>query len=117
MASGVKRGEIWTVAGGADYAAKPRPAVVLQDDAFDATASITICPFTTHAIDAPLMRLPIEPSERNGLRTISHLMIDKTTTVSKRKLEACVGRLSDEEIIRVNRALVVFLGLAGPGTR
>jgi mRNA interferase MazF len=117
VASGVKRGEVWTVAGGPDYAGKPRPAVIFQDDAFDATASITICPFTTHARDAPLMRLPIEPSERNGLRAASHLMIDKITTVSKKKLESRVGRLSDEDVVRVNRAVVVFLGLAGPGAK
>lgn len=110
----MKRGEIWIVAGGSDYAGKPRPAVILQDDAFDATASITICPFTTHAVDAPLIRLPIQPSDRNGLRSASHVMIDKITTVSKKKLESRVGRLSKEDIVRVNRAVVVFLGLAGP---
>jgi mRNA interferase MazF len=113
----VKRGDVWTVAGGPDYAGKPRPAVILQDDAFDATASITICPFTTHLIDAPLMRLPTEPSEQNGLRAASQLMIDKITTVSKGKLERRVGRLSDEDIVRLNRAVLVFLGLAGPGSK
>jgi len=113
----VKRGDVWTVAGGPDYAGKPRPAVVLQDDAFDATASITICPFTTHSIDAPLVRLPIEPSERNGLRAASQLMIDKITTVSKGKLARRVGRLSDQDIVRVNRAVLVFLGLAGSGAK
>ena len=113
----MKRGEIWTVAGGPDYAGKPRPAVILQDDAFDATASITICPFTTHAVDAPLMRFPIDASERNGLRAASHLMIDKITTVSRKKLESRVGRLSDEDLVRVNRAVIVFLGLAGPGAK
>ncbi len=115
MADGVKRGEVWTVAGGPDYASKPRPAVILQDNAFDATASITLCPITSQAVDAPLMRLPIEPSEQNGLRASSHLMIDKITTVSRKKLDSRVGRLSDEDIVRVNRALIVFLGLAGPG--
>lgn len=113
----MKRGDVWTVAGGPDYAGKPRPAVILQDDAFDATASITMCPFTTHAVDAPLMRVLIEPSERNGLRAASQLMIDKITTVSKSKLERRVGRLSDEDIVRLNRAVLVFLGLAGRGTR
>lgn len=113
----MKRGEVWTVAGGPDYAGKPRPAVILQDDAFDATASITICPFTTHAVDAPLMRVPIESSERNGLRAASHLMIDKITTVTRTKLQGRVGRLSDTDIVRVNRAVVVFLGLAGPGAK
>jgi len=113
----VKRGDVWTVAGGPDYTGKPRPAIILQDDAFDVTASITICPFTTHALDAPLMRLPIEPSAQNGLRVISQLMIDKVTTVSKNKLERCVGQLSNEDIVRLNRAVVVFLGLAGPGAK
>ena len=113
----MKRGEIWTVAGGPDDAGKPRPAVILQDDAFDATASITVGPFTTHGLDAPLIRSPIEPSERNGLRSASHLMIDKITTVSKKKLQERVGRLSDEDIVRMGRAVLVFLGLAGSGTR
>lgn len=113
----MRRGDIWTVAGGPDYAGMPRPSVILQEDAFDATASVTICPSTTHVVDAPLMRLAIEPSERNGLRAASQLTIDKIATVSKTKLESRVGRLSDEDIIRVNRAVVVFLGLAGPRTK
>ena len=113
----MKRGEVWTVAGGPDYAGKPRPAIILQDDAFDATASVTVCPFTTQVVDAPLVRLPIEPSERNGLRDPSQLMIDKITTVSKAKLARRAGRLSDEDLVRVNRAVLVFLGLAGPGVK
>jgi mRNA interferase MazF len=113
----MKRGDVWTVAGGPDYAGKPRPAVILQDDAFDGTASVTICPFTTHAVDAPLMRLPIEASRQNGLRAASHLMIDKITTVSRTKLERRVGRLSDEDLLRINRAVLVFLGLAGSSGR
>ena len=111
------RGEVWTVAGGPDYARKPRPAIIVQDDAFNATASITIIPFTSHIVDAPLLRLPIEPSDPNGLRAASQLMIDKITTVSKTKLERRIGRLSDEDIIRVNRAVLVFLGLAGTAGR
>lgn len=109
----MKRGEVWTVAGGPDYLGKPRPALIIQDNAFDATASITICPFTTHGVDAPLMRLPVEPSPRNGLRLASQLMIDKITTVSKAKMEKRAGRLSGEDMVRVNRAVLVFLGLAG----
>lgn len=113
----MRRGDIWTVAGGADYAGKPRPAVILQDDAFDATTSVTICPFTTHAIDAPLVRLAVEPSDDNGLRAASHLMVDKITTVSRGKLEAHVGQLADEDLLRLNRAVVVFLGLGTGRTR
>ena len=109
----MKRGEIWTVSGGPDYSGKPRPAVILQDDAFDSTASVTLCPFTTHLIDAPLIRLTVEPSARNGLRGSSQLMVDKNTTVSKGKIRSRVGRLSNEDVVRLNRAVIVFLGLAG----
>jgi mRNA interferase MazF len=106
------RGDIWTVAGGSDYAGKPRPVVIIQDDSFDATASITLCAFTTDDTDAPLIRLLIEPNERNGLQTESRLMVDKITTVPKSKLGARVGRLDDEDIVRLNQAILVFLGLA-----
>jgi mRNA interferase MazF len=109
----VKRAEIWTVAGGPDYAGKPRPAVILQDDAFEGTASITLCPLTTHLVDAPLIRLPVEPTKQNGLTVASHLMADKITTVARSKLQKRVGTLADEDMIRLHRAVLVFLGLAG----
>ena len=108
----MKRGDIWTVAGGKDYAGKPRPVVIVQDDSFDATDSITICAFTTDETEAPLFRLPVEPNERNGLRTGCRLTVDKITTVPKTKVGACVGRLDDEDILRLNQAVLVFLGLA-----
>ena len=106
------RGEIWTVAGGKDYAGKPRPVVIVQDDTFDATDSIIICAFTSDATEAPLFRLAVEPNERNGLRSISRLMVDKITTVPKSKMGERVGRLDDQDIVRLNRAMLVFLGLA-----
>lgn len=109
----MKRAEIWTVSGGPDYAGKPRPAVILQDDAFDGTASITVCPFTTHLIDAPLIRLSVEPTKQNGINVTSHLMVDKITTVAKSKLQKRIGKLADEDMVRLNRAALVFLGLAG----
>ena len=110
----MKRGEIWTVAGGRDYAGKPRPALILQEDRFDATGSITICAFTTDPAEAPLFRLPIEPSERNGLRAPCRVMVDKITTVPKSKIGSRLGQLDAEELVRVNRAVAVFLGLATP---
>jgi mRNA interferase MazF len=113
----MRRGEIWTAAGGKDYAGKPRPVVVVQDDRFDATASITVCAFTTDPTDAPLFRLPVEPNERNGLRSPCRLMADKITTVPKTKLGSRLGRLDDEDILRLNRAMLVFLGLAGAAPR
>lgn len=107
------RGEVWTAAGGKDYAGKPRPVVIVQDDRFDATSSITICAFTTDPTDAPLFRLVVSPSETNGLDTASRLMVDKVTTVPKAKLGRRIGRLADDDMVRMNRALVIFLGLAG----
>lgn len=108
----MRRGDIRTVAGGKDYAGKPRPVVIVQDDSFDATDSITVCPFTTDKTEAPLFRLPVEPNDRNGLRATCHLMVDKITTVPKTKVGSRVGRLDDEDILRLNQAVLVFLGLA-----
>jgi mRNA interferase MazF len=110
----LKRGEIWTLAGAGSYAGKPRPAVILQDDRFDMTDSITVCAFTTDPTDAPLFRLPIEPSEANGLGAPCRLMADKITTVRKARIGSYVGRLADQDIVRLNRAVLVFLGIAGP---
>ena len=110
----MRRGDIHTVAGGKDYVGKPRPAVIVQDDSFDATESITICAFTTDPTEAPLFRLRVEPNERNGLRGTCRLMVDKITTVPKAKIGAHIGRLDDEDILRLNRAVLVFLGLAAP---
>lgn len=109
----MRRGEIWTAAGGRDYAGKPRPVVIVQDDRFDATDSITVCAFTTDATDAPLFRFSVAPNARNGLKSPSRLMADKITTVAKTKLGSRVGRLDDEDMVRLNRAMLVFLGLAG----
>jgi len=108
----MRRGDIWTVAGGKGYAGKPRPVVIVQDDNFDATDSITICAFTTDETEAPLFRLPVEPSPRNGLRMTCRMMVDKITTVPKSKVGARLGRLADEDILRLNRSIAVFLGLA-----
>jgi len=109
----VKRGEIWTAAGGKDYAGKPRPVVIVQDDRFDATSSITVCPCTSDPTEAPLFRILVEPSTLNGLASASRLMVDKVTTVPKAKIGKRVGRLSNEDVVRLDRAMMVFLGLAG----
>ena len=108
----MKRGEIWTAAGGKDYAGKPRPVVIIQDDAFDATESITICAFTTDETEAPSFRLLVQPSERNGLRAVCRIMLDKITTVPKSRLGMRIGSLEAAEMLRVNQAMLVFLGLA-----
>ena len=86
--------------------------VIVQGDAFGVIDSITICPFTTDPTDLPLFRLEILPTNTNGLRAASRIMIDKVSTVPKTKLGGRIGRLTDADVVRVNRALLVFLGLA-----
>ena len=105
----MRRGEIWTAAGGSDYAGKPRPVVILQDDRFDATRSLTVCAFTTDPTEAPLFRLAVAPSDRNGLNAPCRLMVDKITTIAKSKLGSRVGQLDEEDMVRLNRAVLVFL--------
>ena len=108
----MKRGEIWTASGGPDYAGKARPVLIVQDDLFDATASITICLLTTEAIDAPLVRLAIEPDPNNGLLETSYAMADKVTTVSRAKMGKRIGALPPAAMTPVSRAINLFLGLA-----
>jgi mRNA interferase MazF len=105
------RGEIYTAAARGAYTGKPRPVLIVQDDRFDATASVTVCPFTTNPVDAPLLRIPVEPSNDNGLDRPSSLMVDKITTVPRASLGARLGRLRDDELVQLNRSLMVFLGL------
>ena len=108
----MKRGEIWTVAGGEAYAGKPRPAVIVQDNRFDANDSIVVCPLTTDPTAAPIFRLPILPSAQSGLRSSCRLMVDKLTAVPRRRLGRLVGSLTADEIRALNRAIFVFLGLS-----
>ena len=108
----MKRGEIWTAAAGSGYVGKPRPVVVVQDDLFDATSSVTVCAFTIDPTDAPLFRIPIDADDTTGIRQPSRLMVDKITTVPRSKLGERVGRLSDDDMTRLGRSIAVFLGLA-----
>ena len=91
----MKRGEIWTLAGGLDYAGNPRPALILQEDRFDSTGSITVCPFTTSC----------------------RLMVDKVITVPRAQLGRRIGRIDSTDLSRLSRAIVVFLGLGGAPDR
>lgn len=99
------------MAGGGDYAGKPRPALIQQDDRFD-TDSVTVCLFTSDNTEAPLFRLEIEPSPANGLDAVSRLMIDKITTVHRRRVGGKVGVLEDADLVRINRGIVLLLGIA-----
>ena len=94
------------------YVDKPRPVVIIQDDLFDATSSVTVCALTTDPTDAPLFRIPIDLDDTTGIRQPSRLMVDKITTVPRSKLGERIGRLSDDDMTRLGRSLAVFLGLA-----
>lgn len=107
----MRRGEIWTVAGGAAYAGKPRPAVILQDDSFDANDSVVVCPFTTDPTTAPSFRIPVEPTPANGLQVACALMVDKLTAVPRKRLRRKLGVIEAEQQLRLNRTVVTFLGL------
>lgn len=108
----MRRGEIWIAAGGSGFVGKPRPVVIIQDDRFDVTASVTVCAFTTDPTEAPLLRLVVEPDDMNGLHERSSLMVDKITTVPRSKLGQHLGRLGDDDMVRLGRAVMVFFGLA-----
>ncbi len=108
----MRRGELWTASGGKHYAGKPRPVLVIQDDRFDATSSITVCPLTGDPTEIPLLRIPLHPSDSNGLAAPSSIMLDKVTTMPRSKLGEHIGKVSDAEMLALSRGLVVFLGLA-----
>ena len=109
----LKRGEIWTASGGPDYAGKPRPVLIIQDDQFDSTGSITTCPLTTQVHDAPLFRIAIDPTDDNGLRQLSFAMADKIATMPRERLGKRLGALKPTAMAPINQAMLVFLGLAG----
>ena len=100
------------MAGGPGYVSKPRPAVIIQEDGFTETLSIAVCPLTSQPIEAPMLRIQVAPSPENGLRAATSLMVDKVTTVPKSRLGQRIGRLADVDLLRLNRSLLVFLGLA-----
>lgn len=105
------RGERWTVAG-CVYASQPRPALIIQDDAFEATDSVTVLPLMGHLIDAPLLRIRIRASELSGRERDSDVMVDKLTTVRRSNVVARVGRLPTDQLAEVERGVMAFLGFA-----
>ena len=92
---------------------KPRPALVIQSDRFSDTATTTIVMVTSTLVNAPLIRLTVEPASKNGLRSTSQIMIDKAMTVRTDKLRGAFGQLDDTVMLEVNQALALFLGVAG----
>jgi len=109
----VRRGELWTASAGQGHAGKPRPVLIIQDDRFDATDSITFCPLTTTVAGIPLLRIPLQPNKTSGLTAPSSIMIDKITTVHRSKLGQCIGNVSTTEMLQLERGLLVYLGMTG----
>lgn len=85
----------------------------MQDDSFAALESVTVRAFPTDSAEAPLIRLAVEPDEGNGLRERCSLMVDKITTIPRPKLGERIGRLADDDMVRLSRAALAFLGFAG----
>jgi mRNA interferase MazF len=107
----VKRGDLVTIVLSGEYG-KPRPALIIQSDFFDAHPSITVLPVTSELREAPLFRIRVQPTDDNGLRKISEVMVDKSHTVARENVGKAIGRLDDESMLGINRALAVFLGFA-----
>lgn len=108
----MKRGDLVTVALPGDFG-KPRPALVVQADLFNAThASVTVLPITSAAVDAPLFRIALQPNAANRLKAPSQIMVDKVFSVRTDRVGKTIGRVGDDTMIAVGRALAVWLGIA-----
>lgn len=106
----MRRGELTTVALPGDFG-KPRPALVIQSDRFEETHTVTVLLVSGTLVNAPLIRLTVQPTPENGLRKTSQVMVDKTMTLKRDKLGTSIGHLDDETMLSVTRSLAVFLGL------
>jgi mRNA interferase MazF len=107
----MRRGELVTVALPGDFG-KSRPALVIQSDRFATTAAVTVLLLSGTIVDAPLIRLTVEPSAENGLRKTSQIMVDKAMSVMRHRLGQPFGMLESEVMVAVNRSLALFLGFA-----
>jgi len=107
----VNRGDFVTIAMQGDFG-KPRPALVIQSDQFNEHATVTVLLVSSTLVDAPLLRVTIEPSETNGLQKPSQIMLDKAMTLKRDKLGDAFGSASDSAMLEVGRCLAVFLGIA-----
>lgn len=108
----MKRGDVVTVAAARDYG-KPRPAVIVQTNAFpEAHMSVIVCQMTSELSDAPDFRVIVDPGETNGLRVRSQIMADKPVTVRRERIRQTIGRLAAEDVRRLNVALAFVMGLA-----
>ena len=107
----MRRGDVVTVAAPGDYG-EPRPALVIQSDLFEELPSVTLCLVTSELRDAPIFRITVDPSSENGLRRVSQVQVDKVLTVARERIGTTIGRLDDATMLKVNRSLAVFIGIA-----
>ncbi len=107
----MKRRDLVTIAVTGDYG-KPRPALIVQADAFDPHPSVTVLPLTSETHDTPLFRVTVQPGKNTGLRKISQVMVDKTTTVLRAKVGQRIGRVDSVTLRAVDQAMKGFLDLS-----
>ncbi|USY23674.1 type II toxin-antitoxin system PemK/MazF family toxin [Alcaligenes sp. 1735tsa3] len=107
----MRRGDLVTVAMQGDFG-KPRPALVIQADLFAAHSSVTVLPVTSTIVNAPLLRISIQPDSENGLQKPSQIMIDKALTVKRDKIGQAFGYVGADTLVEIERCLAVFLGIA-----
>lgn len=107
----MRRGDFVTVAASGDYG-KPRPALVIQSDLFDELPSVALCLVTSELRNAPIFRITVDPAPHNGLRSISQIQIDKIVSVPRERVGAVIGHADDTTMLKVNRSLAVFAGIA-----
>ena len=81
-------------------------------DLFDELPLVAVCPLTSMLRDdADQFRLEVHPSTRNGLCEVSQIAIDKITALPAAKIGGVIGEADDALLLRVNRALALFLGI------
>ena len=107
----MRRGELVTVAARGDYSGKPRPALIVQADLFAELESVTVCLLSGELVEAPLIRLTVEPTPGNGLEETCQVMVDKVVTVPRARIGRVIGSLDHETLVRVDRSLALFLGV------
>ena len=108
----MRRGDLVTIALQGDFG-KPRPALIVQSDLFNAEhATLSVLPVTSEIVGTPIFRITLEPSTTNGLRKVSQIMVDKIVSVKRNKVGEPFGRVEEDTLLRVNRAMAVWLGIA-----
>jgi mRNA interferase MazF len=107
----ISRGDLVITTLPGDYG-KPRPVLVVQDDAFRMVPSLTVLPLTSDLRnDSPLLRINVNADSETGLQTRSQIMVDKTGTVRRDRVTRHIGRVDLVTMRAAGAALAKFLGL------